>query len=102
MNLADTFRVNMKKTRKILLVFEAIKNTKLLYFKGFLFLLTGILAAGLILFEKPNLRTLMLLIITIWAFCRFYYFIFYVIENYTDGEYKFSGIFSFLVYLWRR
>ena len=37
----------------------------------------------------------MILIITIWAWCRLYYFIFYVITNYVDPSYKFAGIIDF-------
>ena len=50
--------------------------------KGVLFLLLGVLAAGLILAESPSPRTVALLAITIWAFCQAYYFAFYVIEHY--------------------
>ena len=37
-----------------------------------------------------------------WASARLYYFMFYVIEKYVDGEYKFSGVFSFLKYVLSR
>jgi hypothetical protein len=76
-----------------------IKDPRLIYFKGFLFLIAGGLAAGAILIESPNLRTAFLLGIAIWSFCRLYYFMFYVIENYVDGSYRFAGIHSFLLYL---
>jgi hypothetical protein len=42
-----------------------------------------------------------MLIICIWAFCRFYYFAFYVIEHYVDPDYKFSSLYSFFKYLLR-
>ena len=32
-------------------------------------------------------------------FCRFYYFAFYVIEHYLDGNYRFSGLWPFARYL---
>lgn len=67
--------------------------------KGILFLVMGILAAGLILADNPDWRTALLLALAIWSFCRFYYFAFYVIEKYVDASYKFSGLISFARYL---
>jgi hypothetical protein len=34
--------------------------------------------------------------IAIWAFCRAYYFAFYVIEHYVDSSFKFAGLGSFV------
>ena len=45
---------------------------------------------------------LLLLAIAIWSFARAYYFAFYVIEHYIDGEYKFAGLWSFWMYLLSR
>lgn len=69
--------------------------------KGFLFVVAGLLAAALLLFEHPSLLDASLLLICIWSFCRAYYFAFYVIEHYVDPGYKFSGVGSFVRY-WRR
>lgn len=68
--------------------------------KGVLFLFLGLLAAGLLLAEHLSVVDGLLLVICIWAFCRAYYFAFYVIEHYVDPGYKFSGLGSFLRY-WR-
>ena len=76
-----------------------LKSARLIYLKGFLFLITGTLAATAILLESPTLRTAFLMGIAIWSFCRLYYFMFYVIEKYVDGSYKFAGITSFVIYL---
>lgn len=70
--------------------------------KGALFLLLGFLSAGLLLFETPTLRQTALLVIAIWSFCRFYYFAFYVIQQYVDPSYRFAGLGSFVRYLLRR
>ncbi len=70
--------------------------------KGILFLLLGILAAVFVVLENPSWKLAALLALTIWCFCRFYYFAFYVIEKYVDPSYKFSGLWSFAVYLFRR
>jgi hypothetical protein len=79
-----------------------ITNTKLIIFKGFLFLLVGLLSSALIILEHPTLKVILLLIIAIWSFARFYYFSFYVIEHYVDSRYKFSGLWSFAQYLLKR
>jgi hypothetical protein len=67
--------------------------------KGILFLIAGLISAALLVLEHPDLRTLVLLVISIWCFCRFYYFAFYVIEHYVDPSFKFSGLWDFAMYL---
>jgi hypothetical protein len=44
----------------------------------------------------------MLLAIAIWAFCRAYYFAFYVVEHYADPNFRFAGLVDFVRYLIRR
>jgi hypothetical protein len=73
-----------------------LKSPALLYLKGALMLLTGLLAAGLLLLDRPDLRSGLLLGIAIWGFCRAYYFAFYVVEHYIDPEYRYAGLTSFL------
>jgi hypothetical protein len=68
-------------------------------FKGLLFLVVGLASSTLLIYESPALKTALLLAITIWCFCRFYYFAFYVIEHYVDPGYRFSGLWSFFLYL---
>jgi hypothetical protein len=79
-----------------------ITNPKLIYAKGFLFLLTGLLASALLLLEYPTLKAALLLAVAVWCFARFYYFAFYVIEHYVDPGYRFAGLGSFVAYLLRR
>ena len=67
--------------------------------KGLVLLALGILASALLLVIEPDFKIATLLVIAIWAFCRFYYFAFYVIEHYVDGRYRFSGLGSFVKYL---
>ena len=67
--------------------------------KGILFLLLGFLAVALLLADHPNVRTVALLVIAIWSFCRFYYFTFYVLERYVDPNFRFSGLLSLARYL---
>jgi hypothetical protein len=79
-----------------------LKDPRLIYLKGFLFLVIGLLAAALLILEHPTAKVAFLLAIANWAFARLYYFMFYVIEHYVDPSYKFAGIWSFVCYLWRR
>ena len=69
--------------------------------KGLLFLILGLLAAALLLLEHPGWKTAALLTICVWAFCRSYYFAFYVIEKYLDPKFRFSGLWSALRHLLR-
>ena len=78
-----------------------IKNPRLLYIKGLLFVFGGLLAVGLILVEHPTWKVALLLGIAIWCFARAYYFAFYVIEHYIDPSFKFAGLTSFVRYLFR-
>jgi hypothetical protein len=79
-----------------------IKNPKLLWAKGVLFLMIGLVSSTLLLLEEPSLRVAFLLALAIWGFCRAYYFAFYVIEHYADPDYRFSGLASFIHYACRR
>ena len=79
-----------------------LKSSRLIIAKGFLFVLGGLLAAGLLIFDHPDLRTLVLLSICVWCFCRAYYFAFYVIQHYVDDSYRFAGLSSVAGYLWWR
>jgi len=76
-----------------------ITSPKWLYVKGALFLLTGLFASVLLLVESPNFRTVFLLVVAVWSFCRLYYFAFYVIEHYIDPAYKFAGLTDFVRYV---
>lgn len=65
-------------------------------------MLTGSLASGLLIIQYPRIMTAVLLGVSVWSFCRFYYCAFYVIERYVDRQYRFSGLWSFIVYLVRK
>ena len=77
-----------------------LKNPRWIWLKAWLFLGLG-LAGGLLAFlESPTLRQAFYLVVTIWAFCRLYYFAFYVIEHYVDPGYRFAGLWAFVRYVW--
>jgi uncharacterized membrane-anchored protein len=79
-----------------------LTDPRWMYLKGALFLLIGLISAGLILTKLPTLKIAGLLALTIWAFCRAYYFAFYVIERYIDPTHKFAGLGAFTRYLLRK
>ena len=83
-------------------LFRDIKSKRLLHAKGFLFLLIGLLAGGTILFESQNFRTDFLLAMAIWGFCRFYYYLFYVLENYIGRNQKYAGIWDAIRFVFKR
>jgi len=69
--------------------------------KGWLFLFLGFLAGMLLFLQHPTPKCGVLLVVTVWAFCRFYYFAFYVTQNYVDPNFRFNGLFSAARYwLW--
>ncbi len=75
-----------------------LKNPRAIYLKGGLFLLTGLVSATLLLLLAPSLRIAALLAITVWCFCRCYYFAFYVIQHYVDDQFRFAGLLDFVKY----
>jgi len=79
-----------------------ITSPKLLWAKGVLFLVLALAASLLLLIEAASVKVAVLLAVSVWAFCRSYYFAFYVIERYVDPGYRFSGLGSFLIYAIRR
>jgi small-conductance mechanosensitive channel len=79
-----------------------LQNPKWMYLKAILFVFIGVCCFALVWMEAPTLMTAFLLLLMVWAFSRVYYFAFYVMENYIDREYRFSGLTSFFRYLLRK
>ena len=69
-----------------------ITNPKILKLKGILFLILGLIASALLFIQIPRWQNLVLIVITIWAFSRFYYFAFYVLHHYADPNFKYAGL----------
>lgn len=76
-----------------------LKSNKLIYLKGFLFSIILVVSSALLLFVDEIWQRAVLIGLLIWSSARLYYFMFYVIERYVDPEYRFSGIYDFLKYL---
>ena len=79
-----------------------LKDSKIIYLKGLLFAVMLVVSAALLLAQNRSWKTAFLLAILVWSSARLYYFMFYVIEKYTDPSFRFAGVFSFLRYLFRR
>ncbi|TWT52165.1 hypothetical protein [Allorhodopirellula solitaria] len=79
-----------------------LQSKRAIIIKAGLFLLLGCLAGGLLLGSILTLRNVFLLGLTIWSFCRFYYFAFYVIEHYLDSSYQYRGLVDLIRHYWRR
>ena len=76
-----------------------LRNPRWMYLKAILLIAIGLIASTILLLESPHVRTALLLGVAIWAFCRAYYFAFYVIEHYIDPRYKFAGLMHFMRHL---
>lgn len=73
-----------------------LKDPRLLWLKAGLFVAVGLVSTILVLLENPTVRTGLFLGLAIWAFCRAYYFAFYVIEHYIDPKFKYAGLWAFV------
>ena len=60
--------------------------------KGIAFLGIAVVSAALILVESQSVRTAALLALLVWAACRFYYFLFYVLQRYVDPTLRYASI----------
>jgi hypothetical protein len=69
--------------------------------KGIMFLVISAVTATLILAETQSVRVTVLLAILVWSACRFYYFLFYVLEHYVDPKLKYSGLLALATRWWR-
>ncbi|HSJ03939.1 MAG: hypothetical protein ACAI34_00885 [Verrucomicrobium sp.] len=76
-----------------------ITSPRILKLKGLLFLILGFLSGGLLLAPSFEWRRVLLFGIAIWAFCRAYYFCFYVLHHYADPSFRYAGLGSIVRYL---
>ncbi len=72
-----------------------------MWLKAWLFVVIGLVSAALVILENPTARTALFLALAIWAFCRAYYFAFYVIEQYLDPEFRYAGLWNFVLHRFR-
>jgi hypothetical protein len=64
--------------------------------KGVMFLALAAMAATLLFLEAPSFRVTLLIALLAWASCRFYYFLFYVLQHYVDPELRYAGLIALL------
>lgn len=79
-----------------------LKSPWLMYAKAGLLIFAGAMAVAGILIEAPSWRVAALLAIAVWAFCRVYYFMFYVIERWIDPRFRFAGVWSAATYMMKQ
>ena len=76
-----------------------LRDAKWMYLKAGMFLAIGMVSAGMIIAENASWETCVLLGLVIWSFSRAYYFTFYVLERYVDSNFKFSGLWVAMRYV---
>ena len=69
-----------------------LKSKTWIVAKGVMFFGIAVLTAALILLEMPSLNVAAYLGLLVWASCRFYYFLFYVLEHYVDPSLRYTGL----------
>jgi hypothetical protein len=79
-----------------------LQSKRAILAKGFLFLAMGVIAVAIIAMETRSWRVVAMTLLAVWAFCRFYYFMFYVIEKYVDPSFKFASLTDFVIYMLKR
>ena len=61
--------------------------------KGLLFALLALMSGVMqLLLDLPLWQETVLLLVCIWASCRFYYFLFHCLQAYVDPELKSAGV----------
>ena len=74
-----------------------LKSKQWIVAKGVMFAGIALAAAVLIFMEAPSLKMAVLLALLVWASCRFYYFLFYVLEHYVDRTMRYAGLLDLLM-----
>jgi hypothetical protein len=77
-----------------------LRSPKWIVAKGAMLAGIAVVAGGLVLAETPSLGRAALLAVLVWASCRFYYFLFYVLERYVDPTRRYTGVVDLLVARW--
>lgn len=73
-----------------------LSSKRLIVAKGLMFLALAGGAATLLLLDTPSFRGAALIAILVWASCRFYYFLFYVLQHYVDPGLRYAGLLALL------
>ena len=73
-----------------------LTNPKLIKLKAALFLVIVVVASALLLLRTPEITSALLLGLALWAACRCYYFVFYVLQHYVDPDFRYSGLWDMM------
>src|ERR1044071_3698272 len=79
-----------------------LKSKRLIVMKGILFLGIAVGCGAVILVQYPSVKMGELLAVLVWASCRFYYFLFYVLEKYVDPRMRYAGVMGLVGGIWIR
>ncbi|HLO98977.1 MAG TPA: hypothetical protein VK171_10315 [Fimbriimonas sp.] len=79
-----------------------LTDARWIHIKGWLFLVVAGLSAAGLLASSMSFQNVALLGLCVWAACRWYYYMFYVVEKYVDPGFRFAGLIDFLRYLAKR
>ena len=71
-----------------------LTDPRWIIFKGVLFAVTALLAAALLIAQSPTVSCAALLAVCVWSACRFYFFLFHVLEKYVDPGLRYDGLLS--------
>jgi hypothetical protein len=71
-----------------------LTSKKWIVAKGVMFAGIALATATLVFIEMPSLKLAVLLPLLVWASCRFYYFLFCVLEHYVDRTMRYAGLFD--------
>ena len=78
---------------------DDLKAPWLMHLKGALFVVIVVMCATVLFLQVPTLTTGILILAMVWASCRFYYYLFYVLERYLGREKRFAGVVDALCFL---
>jgi hypothetical protein len=69
-----------------------LKSKAWIVAKGIMFAGIAVVSVTLLLLEWPSFKLVLLMALLVWASCRFYYFLFYVLEHYVDRSMRYAGL----------
>ena len=79
-----------------------LTNPRWIKLKAALFLVIVLTASTLLLCRTPEISSVLLLVVALWAACRSYYFAFYVLQHYVDPTFRYAGLWAMVSALWKK
>jgi hypothetical protein len=71
-----------------------LRSRVLIVVKGLMFLGLALTTGFWLLLESPSWARTAVVLLLVWSSCRFYYFLFYVLEKYVDPRLRYSGLWA--------